>query len=108
MINNRFNVVYHLLCVGLKRNKTKIMYIERFFNPVISSRERVLCDKEKALEHCLKYFTHIRHFSFRGDEYIKNNGKILVWNDGSKVDVDKLPNDGWGKYFSEIHNLCSF
>ena len=73
------------------------MYIERFFNPVISSQERVLYDKEKALEHCMKYFT-----------YIRNNGKTLVWNDGSKVDVDKLPNDGWGKYFSEIHNLCSF
>ena len=48
------------------------MYIERFFNPVISSQERVLCDKEKALEHCMKYFTYIRQFSFRGDEYIKN------------------------------------
>ena len=97
-----------MLCVGLKRNKTKIMYIEGFFNPVISSQERVLYDKEKALEHCMKYFTYIRQFSFRGDEYIKNNGKTLVWNDGSKVDVDKLPNDGWGKYFSETHNLCSF
>jgi len=85
------------------------MYIERFFNPVISSQERVLYDKEKALDHCLKYFTYIRHYSFRGDEYIKNNGKNLVWNDGSKINVDELPDDkGWGKYFSEIHNLCSF
>lgn len=85
------------------------MFIERFFNPVVSRYERILYNKEQALNHCLKYYTFIRHYTFKGNEYIKNDGKNLVWNDGSKIDFDKLPNDeGYGKYFSEFHNLCSF
>jgi hypothetical protein len=86
------------------------MFIERFFNPYVSSHERVLYETKDAIEHCLKHHTWIRHYSFKSDEYLKNVGGKLVWNDGSKVDTRKLPRkgNGWGKYFSGLHNLCSF
>jgi len=86
------------------------MFIERFFNPYVSSHERVLYENKEAIEHCLKYHTWIRHYSFEGDEYIKNVDGKLVWNDGSKVDKRKLPKKGkgWGRYSSELYNLCSF
>ena len=85
------------------------MYIEKFFNPVTSSSEKILYDTNKAVEHCLKYHTWIRHYSFKSNEYIKNTKGELSWNDGSKVNKRKLPkNKGWGKYSSELYNLCSF
>lgn len=85
------------------------MFIERFFNPVVSSNERVLYNTNRAIGHCLKYHTWIRHYSFKSNEYIKNVGGELVWNCGSKVDKRKLPKGpGWGRYSSELYNLCSF
>ena len=86
------------------------MFIERFFNPYVSSHERVLYETKDAIEHCLKHHTWIRHYSFKSDEYLKNVGGKLVWNDGSKVDKRKLPKKGkgWGRYSSELYNLCSF
>jgi len=87
------------------------MFIERFFNPQISNNtEMCYFDTKKAIEHCKKHYSYIRHYSFRGNQYIKYDGKNLLWNDGSKVDTRKLPRkgNGWGKYFSEIYNRCSF
>lgn len=88
----------------------KYMFIERFFNPQVSNNNEVCYyDTKKAIEHCKKHYTYIRHYSFRGNQYIKYDGKNLFW-DGSKVDTRKLPRkgNGWGKYFSEIYNRCSF
>jgi len=86
------------------------MFIERFFSGQIHNiSECVYLNKEEALKHCKNHYTYIRHWSFKGDQYIKYNGEDLVWNDGSKVDKRKLPKRGkWGKYFSELHNMCSF
>ena len=83
--------------------------IERFFNPVINEIDFTLYLKSDAIKYCIDYYEYIRHYSFKGDEYIKYDGKNLIWNCGSEVNIDELPNDkGWGKYFSETHNLCSF
>lgn len=87
------------------------MFIERFFNPQVqNTNECVFYNTKDALEHCKKQYTFIRHYSFRGNQYIKFDGKNLIWNDGSKVDKRKLSKSGneWGKYFSEINNRCSF
>jgi hypothetical protein len=86
------------------------MFIERFFNPIVkSSSSGVYYDTKSAVAHCLKHHTWIRHYSFKSYEYIKNRNGVLVWYDGSKVDKRKLPRkSGWGKYFSELHNYCSF
>lgn len=85
------------------------MLIKYFFNPIVLETNRILYSKEKALEHCTKYYTYIRHYTFKSNQYIKNNGIELVWNDGSNINFNSLPNDnGWGKYYSELKNLCSF
>jgi hypothetical protein len=86
------------------------MFIERFFNPQIqNANEFVFYNTKKAVDHCISNYSCIRHYSFRGNQYIKYNGKSLIWNDGSIVDKRKLPrNDGWGKYYSEIYNHQSF
>lgn len=86
------------------------MFIERFFNPAIQNTEVVYYNTKDALDHCGKYGTYVRHYSFKGDEYIKYEGGKLFWNDGSSVDKRKLPKNGngWGKYYNKIHNRCSF
>lgn len=87
------------------------MFIEKFFNPQVqNTNECVFYNTKEALEHCRKHYSFIRHYSFKGNQYIKFDGKNLLWNDGSKVDKRKLPKsgNGWGKYFSEINNRCSF
>jgi glutamine cyclotransferase len=88
-----------------------IMFIERFFNPAIqNTNDNIFYRTKEALEYCKKHYSYIRHYSFKGNEYIKYDGENLIWNDGSKVDKRKLPKstDGWGRYFSELHNRCSF
>lgn len=87
------------------------MFIERFFNPLVhETSTKVFYDTNQALAHCIQYYSFIRHPSFKSNQYIKYNGKYLIWNDGSKVDKRKLPRKGkrWGRYYSELHNRCSF
>lgn len=86
------------------------MFIERFFNPYVGCPTNpALYDKKEALEYCKKFYSFIRHYTFKSDQYIKYNGTYLIWNDGSKVDLRKLPKKGkWGKYFSELFNFQSF
>jgi len=86
------------------------MFIERFFNPLVTSNDvGTLCNKKDAILYCVKNGVFIRHYSFGSNLYIKSDGNNLIWSDGSKVDKRKLPkNNGWGKYVSELHNLCTF
>lgn len=88
------------------------MFIERFFNPVISGSNKGGCyyDTKTAIEHCKNHYSCISHYSFRSDQYITYDGKNLIWNDGSKVDIRKLPKkgNGWGKYYSKLHNRSPF
>lgn len=83
--------------------------IEIFFNPIISGQKMVYYNRKNAIKFCKNYGYYIRHASFKSNQYIKFEDNKLVWNDGSKVIIKTLPNSKhYGKYSSEIHNLCSF
>lgn len=86
------------------------MFIERFFNPIISTeRCGAFYALKDALNDCRMNYSFIRHYSFRSDMYIKFDGNDFVWRDGGRVDLRKLPRKGkYGKYISELYNFQSF
>ncbi len=84
------------------------MFIERFFNPEHNSnRHGNYADLKKALEHC-KNGRFIRHYSFPGNCYIEYKNNKYCWNDGSRVDLRKLPKKQYGKFVSNLYNYQLF
>ena len=87
------------------------MFKKSFYNPIIKDNNLgIFYTTDEALDHCKEHHTYIRHYSFRGDLYIKYDGENIVWSDGSLVDEGKLPRNGngWGKYYSVVYNYQSF
>lgn len=75
------------------------MFIERFFNPIISNSytPKLFLDTNQALNKAKEQGYSIRHFDFRGDQY-----------DGTKCCISKLKVKGWGRYTSSLFNYQSF